>query len=61
MKEKLNSRLEEANQQLQLLQEDYTKIQKILKEVETKIIFTNGKISEITELLETIDKQDSEK
>lgn len=61
MKEQLIQRLDETNSQLQALQEDYTKLQKIIKEVETKIIFTNGKIAEITEILESIDSINSEK
>lgn len=55
MKDQLNKRLENLNAELEVYNNDYAKLNKITKDIETKIIFTRGKVAEIQAILQALE------
>lgn len=54
----LLKRLEALNAEVEVYAADHNKLTKILKDLETKIIFTKGKIAEMTSLLQSFEPTD---
>lgn len=50
-KDVFSKRLENLNGELDVYITDHTKLSRVLKDLENKVLFTRGKISEVTELL----------
>lgn len=54
-KDALLKRLEALNAEVEVYAADHTKVTKILKDLETKIIFTKGKIAEMSSLIQSLE------